>query len=100
MPNYAFQCHDCMHDFEKIMPLGTTETPPCPACGGTSRKIMKPPMVHFKGSGFYKTDSNKSSTPIAKPAKPADTKPAETKPVDPKPASASKSEPAPSKKSA
>ena len=86
MPTYTFHCDACDVSSEQMLPLGTKTTPPCPSCSGITRKIIKPPMVHFKGSGFYKTDSSKSSMPAAKPAKPVEAKPAETKPADPKPA--------------
>ncbi len=66
--------------------MGTTMLPMCPTCKNHTavRKIIRPPMVHFKGSGFYKTDSSKSVAP-KKPVtetttdKPVETKPAETK---------------------
>jgi hypothetical protein len=31
-------------------------------------------MVHFKGGGFYKNDSSKSTAPVTKPATPAEAK--------------------------
>lgn len=41
------------------LPMGTDQKPACPTCKSAKsvEKIMKAPMVHFKGSGFYKTDS-------------------------------------------
>jgi putative FmdB family regulatory protein len=67
MPTYEFQCTECQNSFPKVLPFGTKETPPCPVCGGVTRKLIKPPMIHFKGSGFYKTDNAGSSEPAAKP---------------------------------
>ena len=34
----------------------------CPECGGTIRRVLFPAGVVFKGSGFYKTDHNGSSS--------------------------------------
>jgi predicted nucleic acid-binding Zn ribbon protein len=28
----------------------------CPECGGELRKVFAPPVITFKGSGFYATD--------------------------------------------
>ena len=41
------------------LPMGTDQKPACPTCKSAKNveKIIKAPMVHFKGSGFYKTDS-------------------------------------------
>ncbi len=57
MPIYEYICHDCGHEFEKI--VGWSEdAPACVACGGhhVSRQLS-PPAIHFKGSGWYITDS-------------------------------------------
>ncbi len=35
----------------------------CPECGGSIRRVLYPAGIVFKGSGFYKTDHNASSTP-------------------------------------
>jgi len=34
----------------------------CPECGGVIRRVLFPAGVVFKGSGFYKTDHNGSSS--------------------------------------
>jgi hypothetical protein len=34
----------------------------CPECGGGIRRVLFPAGVVFKGSGFYKTDHNSSSS--------------------------------------
>ena len=34
----------------------------CPTCGGRGRRLFFPAGIVFKGTGFYKTDSRKSST--------------------------------------
>lgn len=80
MPNYEFRCQSCQKQFMKSLPFGSKEVPACPVCMGATKRLISPPMVHFKGSGFYKTDSSeqpKKETPEtpqkAPPAKPAAT---------------------------
>lgn len=38
----------------------------CEACGGTMRKVLSPPAIHFKGSGWAKKDAA-STASKAKP---------------------------------
>ena len=59
MPTYHFVCASCREEFTMHLPMGTDQKPACPTCKSTKNveKIIKAPMVHFKGSGFYKTDS-------------------------------------------
>jgi putative FmdB family regulatory protein len=89
MPLFDFQCQKCSHTFEFNRPFGSKKVPPCPECGSKkTEKLISPPAIHFKGSGFYKTDS--ASKPVAKtkektPAATDDAKTAETKIADVKP---------------
>ncbi|MFA6259189.1 MAG: zinc ribbon domain-containing protein [Candidatus Peribacteraceae bacterium] len=58
MPTFDFRCNACNHVFEYTRPFGNTELPTCPECGSReTQKIIVPPAIHFKGTGFYKTDS-------------------------------------------
>jgi putative FmdB family regulatory protein len=87
MPTFDFRCLKCDTVFEFARPFGSKTTPACPKCKSKrTEKQITPPAVHFKGSGWYKTDSMKSapSTTAAPPKK--DEKPADTAP-DPAPAS-------------
>jgi putative FmdB family regulatory protein len=65
MPIYEFGCADCGHEFEKIQSFSDTSTPACPRCQSVRvQRRLSPPAIHFKGSGWYVTDSkngNKSS---------------------------------------
>ena len=36
----------------------------CPECGSTIRRVYYPAGIVFKGSGFYKTDHNASSSTV------------------------------------
>lgn len=57
MPTYDFRCTACDLEFQRLLPMGDKGLPPCPVCAGASRKVLRPPMTIFKGTGFYKTDS-------------------------------------------
>lgn len=61
MPIYEFVCRDCGSEFEQLMSFSAHGHPPCPACASqhVSRKIGRP-AIHFKGSGWYVTDSKGS----------------------------------------
>lgn len=60
MPTFDFQCKKCGTVFEFERPFGSKALPACPNCKGKrTEKLMSPPMVVFKGEGFYKTDSTK-----------------------------------------
>ena len=76
MPNYQYQCVSCDRQFFQSLPFGSKKEVPCPACKGKTKRLIIPPMVHFKGSGFYKNDSKPA--PVEKKETP---KTAEAKPV-------------------
>lgn len=62
MPTYQYACADCGHEFEAFQTFSEASLTACPECKGDVRKIYSAVGVVFKGSGFYKTDSAKSST--------------------------------------
>lgn len=90
MPRYHYLCKECETNFEEVLPFGTEKSPPCPTCGTSIKvqKLMKMPMVQFKGTGFYKTDSTNSVTTSTKKSdeiiaeKKSDTKEASTTPAE------------------
>lgn len=58
MPTFDFLCRDCSRAFEFSRPFGSRQKPHCPACGSTkTEKLIAPPVIHFKGAGFFVTDS-------------------------------------------
>ena len=58
MPIYEFVCQACGSDFEKIQSFSDSSTPICPKCQSEQvQRRMSRPAIHFKGSGWYITDS-------------------------------------------
>ncbi|HSP64933.1 MAG TPA: FmdB family zinc ribbon protein [Candidatus Deferrimicrobium sp.] len=115
MPIYGYRCQSCQREFETQQRMSDPPQADCPVCGGTGTRLFYPTGIHFKGSGFYKTDSR--STPAAatsatdskpaadgaaKPASDGASKPASPSTESPTPAPAPKaagsSKPAPSAK--
>ena len=62
MPIYEFVCQECGNEFERIQSWSDSSTPVCTVCAGSNvvRRIS-PPAIHFKGSGWYVTDSKKGN---------------------------------------
>lgn len=62
MPIYEYQCQDCGASFEKLVPFSRSTEPVCASCESmhVKRQVGKP-AVHFKGNGWYITDSKKTS---------------------------------------
>ncbi len=62
MPIYEFVCQDCGYEFEKIQSFSDSSTPACPNCQGVHvQRRLSAPAIHFKGSGWYITDSKSSA---------------------------------------
>jgi putative FmdB family regulatory protein len=71
MPIYEFSCLDCDNEFEMIQSFSATTTPPCPKCQSTNvQRRLSPPAIHFKGSGWYITDSKGSKNSSSSSEKP------------------------------
>lgn len=81
MPTYHYRCEACGSTAERQMTISSKEKPDCEQCGKPMQKVIVPPMVHFKGAGFYKTDSSKAPAP----KKEADTPKKADKPAAPPP---------------
>jgi putative FmdB family regulatory protein len=62
VPIYEFVCESCSNEFEQIRSFSESRMPTCPQCGSAHvGRRMSRPAIHFKGSGWYITDSKKSS---------------------------------------
>ena len=64
MPTYQYACTnpEGKHEFEVVQSFSDAPVSECPQCGSPVRKVYGSVGVVFKGSGFYRTDSRKSST--------------------------------------
>jgi putative FmdB family regulatory protein len=61
MPTYEYLCRACGHTFEIVQKMTDDALTICPECGGELRKVFAPPVITFKGSGFYATDHGKKT---------------------------------------
>ena len=58
MPIYEFTCIQCDNSFEQLMAFAAAQAAACPLCGSTrTQRIVSAPAIHFKGGGFYSTDT-------------------------------------------
>ena len=62
MPIYEYKCTQCDNRYETREGFDAPSRQPCPKCGGQAKRILFPPPIVFKGSGFYITDSRKGSS--------------------------------------
>lgn len=62
MPVYEYECEQCGTHFERIQSVRDEPIRRCPECSGTVHKVFHPAGIIFKGSGWYITDSRKSSS--------------------------------------
>ena len=63
MPTYEYECKTCSHKFDVFQAISDAPVKICPKCGKEVRRLINGGMgVIFKGSGFYVTDKNNSST--------------------------------------
>jgi len=63
MPTYIYRCSHCKHEFEKVQKFTDAPIDRCPNCRRKGvRKVLTPPPIQFKGSGWYVTDSKGSSS--------------------------------------
>jgi len=69
VPTYVYACRECDDRTEVIQKMSDAALTTCEKCGGSLRRVLFPPAVVYKGSGFYVTDyknggsKSESSTP-------------------------------------
>ncbi len=80
MPIYEYECQKCGHRVELIQKMSDAPLSECPKCKGAVKKLLAPPALQFKGSGWYITDYSDKSKAKADGAS-ADKKPGESKPA-------------------
>ena len=68
MPLYDYRCRACGREIEVMHGIDARGPEACEACGGAMTKVLSPPAIHFKGSGWAKKDAAASSSKKAKSA--------------------------------
>jgi putative FmdB family regulatory protein len=61
MPTYDYRCTECGHEIEVRHGIDAPGPAVCTVCGGTMRKALSTPAIHFKGSGWAKKDAQAAS---------------------------------------
>ncbi len=90
MPLYEYKCLTCGSSLEVLQKVNEPRLKKCPKCRGLLKKVLSPPALQFKGSGWYVTD-------YAQNKKPGKESNATKKPKSEKPAaSKKKKDPSPS----
>ena len=62
MPTYVYACDSCGAQFEQFQSFKDDPLRACPSCAGAVRRVFQPVGIVFKGSGWYITDSRKTSS--------------------------------------
>jgi putative FmdB family regulatory protein len=66
LPLYDYQCRACQKVTEVRHGFKETFSGTCPDCGASDlARVFNPAPILFKGSGFYVTDSRKSTSAAA-----------------------------------
>ena len=62
MPLYEYKCDRCGKTFEIIQKFSDDPLTVHEDCGGHVERLLSPPALQFKGSGWYITDYAKNHT--------------------------------------
>ena len=91
MPLYEYECQKCHTRTERIEKLSGPHLKVCPKCKGRVERLISPPAIQFKGSGWYVTDyarkgasSSESGADGAKDSASSKSEKTETKKTDKK----------------
>jgi putative FmdB family regulatory protein len=60
MPIYEYRCTNG-HTFEVFQSMSEDPLAKCVECQAPAERVLSPPAVHFKGTGFYTTDYGSKS---------------------------------------
>ena len=94
MPLYEYKCAKCGDVFELIQKFSDEPLSEHPGCGGAVERLLSPPALQFKGSGWYVTDYGRNGSDGKKKSKSESSDSAKTgKSEAPKPAATPASEP-------
>lgn len=61
MPLYEYECEKCGARFEVIQRFSDSPIETCRVCDGRVHKLISPPAIQFKGTGWYITDYAKKN---------------------------------------
>jgi putative FmdB family regulatory protein len=56
VPIYEYECETCHHRFELMQKFSDKPIKKCTQCGSPVHKVLSPPALIFKGTGWYVTD--------------------------------------------
>jgi len=70
MPLYEYKCSQCASVFEVIQKVDAPSLKKCLKCGASVHKVISPPALQFKGSGWYITDYAQKDKKESKPKDP------------------------------
>ena len=56
MPIYEYECMTCGIHFDRLQHFSDVPPEECPRGHNGVRKVLSPPLIIFKGHGFYSTD--------------------------------------------
>jgi putative FmdB family regulatory protein len=59
LPTYEYRCTECGHQYERREGFDAPAQQHCPKCHGEAQRVLYPPPILFKASGFYVTDNRK-----------------------------------------
>jgi len=62
LPLYEYQCLQCETRYEKIQKFSDPPLTNCEKCGGELKRLLSPPAIQFKGTGWYVSDYGKKSS--------------------------------------
>ena len=66
MPTYDYECTKCSARYELRQGFDAPSSHRCEECGkGTAKRVLSAPRIVFKGSGWYVTDSKKSTSAVS-----------------------------------
>jgi putative FmdB family regulatory protein len=62
MPVYTYSCQKCGVTFDRSQKFSDKPLTRCPECRtGRVKRVLTPPSIVFKGSGWYATDHRSAS---------------------------------------
>src|SRR6516225_2214943 len=62
MPLYEYRCNNCGETFEVMQKFSDPPLTIHKECGGKVERLLSPPALQFKGSGWYITDYARNGT--------------------------------------